>query len=53
MDETKWAKYLLESVYTVWFVLFSLKIKSDAPDYYEPIVDYSMDLLDDMKARVI
>ena len=51
IDESKWAKFLLESIYTVWFLVFNLKIKNGLKDYYNKVAEYAISLFEDAQNR--
>lgn len=53
IEDMKWGKYLLECIYTVWFVLFSMKLKRELPHHYTSLVEYSFLMLDELRKRVI
>ena len=48
MDDLKWAKFLLENIYFMWFLVFNIKLKQNLDDYYPKITEYACFILDDM-----
>lgn len=53
IDENKWAKLLLESIYTIWFFVFNIKLKNGFKEYYNKVADYAVSLFEDAQNRGI
>lgn len=53
MDPLKWAKFLLEMMYTLWFVVLSLKLKKDFSDHYTKLTEYAHIVFENLKSKGI
>ncbi len=53
MDEYKWARHLLEMMYTLWFMIFNIKLKTDFKDYYCKITEFALILFDKLSEKGI
>jgi len=51
MDEQTWTKYLLEMMYTLWFMVFNLKLKTDFKDHYHKITEYANMLFEKLRSK--
>ena len=45
MDNKHWAKLLVQSVYTVWFLILDMKIKNDFDDCFRGLINYAISKL--------
>ena len=52
MDDSKWAKYLIEDIYTIWYILFSLRSTTEYNIQYSRLINPAIQLLDELKAQV-
>ncbi|KAL4510582.1 hypothetical protein ABPG72_004736 [Tetrahymena utriculariae] len=51
-DEYRWAKYLYEQIYYIWFQIFILKLKQDFfSPYYTKLTDYAIFLLGQLRKK--
>jgi hypothetical protein len=49
MNDPAWAKYLLTSIYDLWFYVFNLKMKQDFySPVYETLTDYAICFLKEL-----
>lgn len=53
LDECKWAKLLLETIYTIWFTVFNTKLKNEFKEYYSKAAEYAIFLFEDAQNRGI
>jgi len=53
MDDLKWAKFLLEMMYTLWFAVLTLKLKKDFSDYYNKLTEYANIVFENLKTKGI
>lgn len=52
LEDSKWAKYLLQEMYSIWFLVLVIKIKTNFfKPYYSQITDFSVALLNDLLTK--
>jgi hypothetical protein len=53
MDDHHWAKFLLENIYFIWFLIFDAKLKTNFKKkaYYPKITEQALFLLKDMQSQ--
>jgi len=51
IDESKWAKFLLETIYTIWFLIFNIRIKNDYKEYFKHISEFAIQLFEDAQNK--
>ena len=44
---------MTESIYTIWFIIFNIKIKNEYFEPYGGLTEYAITMLDQLKMRVI
>lgn len=53
MEDSKWAKFLLETMYTLWFLVFNIKLKTEFKDYYSKVTEYANILFENIRIKGI
>lgn len=52
MDSAKWAKYLLETIYRMWFIFFIVRVRNNQENkVFEQLTDLAITILEDMKEK--
>ena len=51
MDDTKWFKTLLETMYTLWFMVFNIKLKTEFKDYYSTVTENANILFENLRIK--
>jgi len=51
IDESKWAKFLLETIYTIWFLIFNIRIKNDYKEYFKNVCEFAIHLFEDAQSK--